>query len=41
MAYTARGYQVDHVVLVYCLNDVNDLLAEWALTQASITNRVE
>jgi hypothetical protein len=38
--FTARGYQVDHVVLVYCLNDVNDLLAEWALTQASITNRV-
>lgn len=38
--FTELGYQVDQVVLVYCLNDVNDLLTEWALTQASITNRV-
>jgi hypothetical protein len=38
--YAARGYQVDQVVLVYCLNDINDLLTEWASTQASITNRV-
>ena len=30
--YTKRGYQLDLVVLVYCLNDINDLLADW--TQA-------
>lgn len=39
-SYTSRGYQLDQVVLVYCLNDVNDLLAEWASTQADLTNRV-
>jgi hypothetical protein len=38
--YTARGYQVDQVVLVYCLNDINDLLAEWTQNLASVTNRV-
>ncbi len=38
--YTARGYQVDQVVLVYCLNDINDLLANWAQNLASVTNRV-
>ncbi len=38
--YTTRGYQVDQVVLVYCLNDLNDLLTEWVRNQASITNRV-
>lgn len=27
--FTQRGYQVDEVVLVYCLNDVNDLLTNW------------
>ena len=27
--FTQRGYEVDQVVLVYCLNDVNDLLADW------------
>jgi hypothetical protein len=26
----ARGYQVDRVVLVYCLNDVSDMMPEWA-----------
>jgi hypothetical protein len=39
-SYTARGYQLDQVVLVYCLNDVNDILTDWVQTQASITNRV-
>ena len=27
--FTKRGYQVDQVVLVYCLNDINDLLTDW------------
>jgi len=27
--FTERGYQVDEVVLVYCLNDVNDLMTNW------------
>jgi len=39
-SYSARGYQVDQVVLVYCLNDINDLLAEWTQTLADVTNRV-
>jgi hypothetical protein len=25
----SRGYQLDQVVLVYCLNDVSDLMPEW------------
>lgn len=36
----ARGYEFDLVVLVYCLNDITDLMTEWAQTQASLTNRV-
>jgi len=39
-SYTGRGYQVDQVVLVYCLNDVNDLRTDWERTQATIHNRV-
>ena len=39
-SYTARGYEVDQVVLVYCLNDVNDLLTDWERTQQSIHNRI-
>lgn len=36
----ARGYEFDFVVLVYCLNDIGDLVSEWAQAQASLTNRV-
>lgn len=28
--YAANGYQIDQVVLVYCLNDINDLLTDWS-----------
>jgi lysophospholipase L1-like esterase len=31
-AHVARGYQVDRVVLVYCLNDVADITPEWGQT---------
>jgi hypothetical protein len=31
-ARIARGYQVDRVVLVYCLNDVADITPEWGHT---------
>jgi hypothetical protein len=24
-----RGYEIDHLVLVYCLNDISDILPEW------------
>ena len=34
------GYEMDQVVLVYCLNDINDLMSEWAQVEASLTNRV-
>jgi lysophospholipase L1-like esterase len=30
------GYQFDQVVLVYCLNDISDLLPEWAATLARV-----
>jgi hypothetical protein len=38
--YTARGYQLDQVVLVYCLNDINDLLSDWMANMDEIANRV-
>ncbi|HEX5220110.1 MAG TPA: SGNH/GDSL hydrolase family protein [Verrucomicrobiae bacterium] len=28
-SHTSRGYVLDRVVLVYCLNDINDLLDDW------------
>jgi hypothetical protein len=31
-----RGYQIDQVVLVYMLNDVADILPEWAVTHQRI-----
>lgn len=38
--YTDRGYQVDQVVLVYCLNDINDLLADWMANLDKIANQI-
>jgi hypothetical protein len=26
-----RGYELDHVVYVYCLNDISDLIQEWKI----------
>lgn len=39
-SYTDRGYQVDRVVLVYCLNDINDLLADWMANLDRIANQI-
>lgn len=33
---TAKGYELEDVVLVYCLNDVADLMPEWAAIRARI-----
>ncbi len=32
-----QGYQIDQVVLVYCLNDVSDLFPEWGRTLDELT----
>ena len=34
------GYQLDQVVLVYCLNDISDLPGEWKRTLADVSARV-
>ena len=31
-----HGYQVDHVVLVYCLNDISDIIPEWVKVSAAL-----
>lgn len=33
---TAKGYELEDVVLVYCLNDVADLVPEWTVTRERI-----
>jgi len=38
--YTTLGGQLDQVVLVYCLNDINDLMVDWVQNLPSVTNRV-
>jgi hypothetical protein len=36
-----RGYQVDAVVLVYCLNDISDLMPEWTNVLHRVRNLAE
>jgi hypothetical protein len=36
-----KGYQLDQVVLVYCLNDVSDILPEWGKASAQIYAEVD
>ena len=38
--YTARGYRLDEVVLVYNLNDINDLLTDWMAHLDKMANQI-
>ncbi len=37
----ANGYQIDQIVLVYCLNDVSDLFPEWKHELETIRERAK